>query len=120
MVLRREANMRIVIRSSAAGSASIASLARRRLEFALRRFSGRVRSLSVRLTDINGPRGGVDKKCLIAARLERPRRVVVVEDVDADPAVVVSRATERVARAVSRAVQFDVDWRRRLRPDGIY
>lgn len=50
-------------------------------------------------------------KCLIAVQLERPRRVIVVEDVDADAAVVVSRAAERASRAVARAIQSAGDWR---------
>jgi len=103
--------MRIIIRPSAGWPSDVISLAQRRIEFALGRFAGRVRSLSVRLTDLNGPRGGLDKKCLIAVRLTRPRRVIVIEDVDSDPAVVVSRAAERVSRAVSRAIQTAGDWR---------
>ncbi len=103
--------MRIVIRPSAGWPSETVDLARRRLEFALGRFAGRVRSLNVSLTDLNGPRGGLDKKCLIAVRLARPRRVIVVEDVDTDAVVVVSRAAERVSRAVSRAIQVAGDWR---------
>lgn len=103
--------MRIVIRPSSGWPSETTALAQRRLEFALGRFAGRVRSLSVRLTDLNGPRGGVDKKCLIAVRLSRPRRVIVIEDVDADAAVVISRAAERMSRAVSRAIHAAGDWR---------
>lgn len=103
--------MRIVIRPSSGWPSETIALTQRRLEFALGRFAGRVRSLSVRLTDLNGPRGGIDKKCLIAVRLAHPRRVIVIEDVDADAAVVVSRAAERVSRAVSRAIHAAGDWR---------
>jgi hypothetical protein len=103
--------MRIVIRPSAGWPRDSVALARRRVEFALGRFAGRVRSLRVRLTDMNGPRGGPDMKCLIAVQLQRPRRVIVVEDVDADAAVVVSRAAERASRAVVRAIQSAGDWR---------
>ena len=56
--------MRILIHMAAGLSPSLAPLARRRLEFALGRFSARVRSLTVRLADLNAPRGGVDKHCL--------------------------------------------------------
>lgn len=97
--------MRIFVRPSAGWSADAADLAHRRLEFALGRFASRVRSLTVRLTDLNGPRGGLDKKCLIAVRLDRPRKVLIVEDVDADGGAVISRAADRAARAVSRAIE---------------
>ena len=102
--------MRIDIRPSAEWPGASVALARTRLAFALGRFAGRVRSLTVRLTDVNGPRGRPDKKCLIAVRLTRPRRVIVVEDVDTDHNVAVSRAAERTSRAVSRAVQSTHDW----------
>ena len=103
--------MRMAIREAGQWPAETIELARTRLEFALGRFAGRVRSVSVSLTDLNGPRGGIDKKCLIAVRLERPPRVIVIEDVDADGAVVVCRAAERTARAVARAVDSTGDWR---------
>lgn len=97
--------MRIDIRPSEGWPGASVTLARKRLEFALGRFAGRVRSLTVRLTDVNGPRGGLDKKCLIAVRLTRLRHEVVIEDVGANHDVVVSRAAERASRAVSRALQ---------------
>ena len=103
--------MRMAIREAGQWPGETVALARIRLEFALGRFAGRVRSVSVSLTDVNGPRGGIDKKCLVAVRLERPPRVIVIEDVDADAAVVVSRAAERTARAVARAVDATGDWR---------
>lgn len=103
--------MRISIRQSAGWSATSVELARRRLEFALGRFAGRVRSLRVRLTDLNGPRGGRDKTCVVSVRLDRPRLVIVIEDTDADERVAISRAAERAARAVARAVRTTSDWR---------
>ena len=101
--------MRILIRMPAGLSPSLAPLARRRLEFALGRFSARVRSLTVRLADLNGPRGGVDKHCLVAIRLTSPRRLIVIEDTDAEAVVAIGRAADRGARVVARAVQTLTD-----------
>jgi len=103
--------MRILIRMPAGLSPSLAPLARRRLEFALGRFGARVRSLTVRLADLNGPRGGLDKHCLVAIRLTSPRRLIVVEDTDAEAEVAIGRAADRAARTVARAVQTLTDWR---------
>ena len=103
--------MRILIRMPAGLSPSLAPLARRRLEFALGRFSARVRSLTVRLADLNGPRGGLDKQCLVAIRLTSPRRLIVIEDTDAEAEVAIARAADRAARVVARAVQTLTDWR---------
>lgn len=103
--------MRISIRQSAGWARTSVGLVRRRLEFSLGRFASRVRTLRVRLTDEKGPRGGADKKCTIAVQLDRPSRLIVIEDVDADAHVALSRAAERAARAVSRAVRTTTDWR---------
>lgn len=97
--------MRTIVRSSSSWSPSSIELLHTRLDFALGRFNGRVRSLTVQLKDLDGPRGDVDKQCLIALRLDRPRRVIVIEDVDTDEAAAISRAAERAARAVARALQ---------------
>ena len=103
--------MRIYIRSSPGWSRDSLALIRERLEFALGRFSGRVRSLSVRFTDVNGPRGGRDKACRIHVRLDHPRRTFLIEDSDVDPAAVISRAVSRTARTVARAIDSAGDWR---------
>ena len=97
--------MKILIRTAAGLPPSLAPLARRRFEFALGRFGNRVRSLTVHLADLNGPRGGEDKLCRAAIRLTSPRRLIVIEDTDAEAGVAIGRAADRCARMVARAVQ---------------
>ena len=75
----------------------------RRLHFSLSRFESRVRSVTFRIFDINGPRGGVDKCCRITAHLQ-PMETVVVEEVDTDLFAAIDHATEQVARIFSRRV----------------
>jgi len=71
----------------------------RRLLFALGRFGSRIRRVMVRVEDMNGPRGGLDKRCHIEVRVPgRGVLVVDVRDVELEPAV--SRAAERIARRV--------------------
>ena len=103
--------MNITVRRDKSMPEALTVLARRRLVFALGRFGPRVRSLAVRLKDVNGPKGGVDKVCLIAVRLTEPRSEIVVEDGDADAAVAIDRAVDRAGRAVARAVCAARDWR---------
>jgi putative sigma-54 modulation protein len=81
-----------------------AVLLRRRLEFALGRFRSHLREVSGRVNDVNGPRGGVDKSCLITMHLDRSARPIVIEDVDADPMVAIDRAADRAGRTVARAL----------------
>jgi putative sigma-54 modulation protein len=81
----------------------------RRLRFALGRFATRIHRSTVRLTDVNGPRGGVDKRCRIAVLLV-PRGVVMVEGSGDNPFALVADAAKRAGRAVRRELE-----RRRVR-----
>jgi ribosome-associated translation inhibitor RaiA len=78
--------------------------AERRLRFAVGRFASRVEKLTVRVDDVNGPRGGVDKECVIVASLV-PSGGVKVEERDLDLYQAVDRATDRLGRSVAREVQ---------------
>ena len=73
-------------------------------EFALGRFSSRIRRVSVIFSDVNGDRGGCDKHCRLRIALI-PSGEVVVEDTDPSVATVVTNAAERAARSVSRALE---------------
>jgi ribosome-associated translation inhibitor RaiA len=75
----------------------------RRLRFALRRFAGRIDRVQVRISDINGPRGGIDKRCQITVALI-PRGEVRVEGSDHDPFALVARVSKRAAYAVHRTL----------------
>lgn len=57
----------------------------------------------VRLSDINGPRGGVDKRCFIEVRLKHAP-ALVIEDTEADLYLAIDRATERAGRAMERSL----------------
>jgi ribosomal subunit interface protein len=72
-----------------------------RLGFTFLYASSRVYRVRVTLSDINGPRGGVDKCCLVEARLEG-LPVVVVEDIQSDMYTAIDRAVGRAARTVKR------------------
>lgn len=102
--------MRITIRAT---NGWLSRLARRRFEFALGRFHGRIRSIAIRVDDVNGPRGGIDKRCHVTVRLTAPKRTLVIEDADADAAVAIDRLADRTARTVARAVDTLTGWRGR-------
>ncbi len=58
----------------------------------------------LRMDDVNGPRGGADKRILIVARLA-PAWDVRVEDLDGDLYVAIDRAADRLDRAVTREME---------------
>lgn len=79
----------------------------RRLHFALGRFLGRLGRVRVQITDVNGPRGGVDKSCRISAEFLPGCRLVLQEAVDANLYVAVDNATERIGRSFARKLARD-------------
>ena len=76
----------------------------RRLSYALSRFESRIRRKTVVIEDVNGPRGGVDKLCRVTVKLNRLSDVVISEE-GADISTSITRAAERIGRAVARAIE---------------
>lgn len=73
----------------------------RRIRFALGRFGASVSEVTVRLTDINGPRGGIDKECLVVAELRKGGEVVV-RGCGKDCAATLNYCAGRIGCAVER------------------
>ena len=89
---------------------ALRSHAVRRLHFALGRSDAQVSRLSVRLSDLNGPRGGEDKRCQVRVTLtDAPE--VVIEDTEADLYVAIDRAADRAGRTVARRLDRSRDQR---------
>ena len=87
----------------------------RRLHFALGRSDGQVSRLWVRLSDLNGPRGGEDKRCHVRITLTGAPEVVI-EDTEADLYVAIDRAADRAGRTVARRLERSRDQRHGPRP----
>lgn len=75
-----------------------------RIESALRRFAHSVKRVRVYLSDVNGPRGGTEKRCRIAVELPRRRRVVVTA-LAPDIFTAITRAASRTKFAVRRRIK---------------
>ena len=71
----------------------------RRLSYALGRFDGKIGRISIRVEDLNGPKGGVDQHCRIEANLI-PSGKVMAEATDVEDVLAVNRAIERLARQI--------------------
>lgn len=76
----------------------------RRLQFALSKFGHSIRQVQVHFSDLNGPKGGNDKKCSIKVKLVTTGEVMV-QGVGKDIATTLSYSVERVGRAVKRELE---------------
>ena len=79
--------------------------AERRLRSALTRCGDRIRKIAMRLSDVEGPRGGADKSCRLRVVLTGLPDVVV-EDTQADLYVAIDRATDRAGRTLVRKIEL--------------
>ncbi len=83
---------------------SIRQWAERRIRFAVGQFGAQVRKVRGVLSDENGPKGGVDKRCQLEARCG-DLGVILAEVRDTDVYAAISRAAERLGRRVRTAVE---------------
>lgn len=73
----------------------------RKLEFAFDRFGDRLRSVDVTLEDLNGPRGGIDKRVRLLVN-GPSRHEVVIEERSDNLMAAVSTAIDRASQALAR------------------
>ena len=90
----------------------LARYAERRVHNGLDRVCDRVRQVLVRLADVNGPRGGDDKHCVVSVRLASGDHIRV-NALDACPYRAVDGAVNRLKRVVTERRRRRRDRRRR-------
>lgn len=83
---------------------------RRKLGRKLGKFARSIQRVSVRIEDVNGPRGGIDQRCTIKVTLADLPSVIIEANSDSLQAAM-DDALARLERAVKQALQ-----RRRARP----
>lgn len=77
---------------------------RRRMKWSLRRFQGRLGRIVNRLRDVNGPRGGVDKRYRVSVRLA-PKGKVRLQQTGSDVYEAVQSASTRLGHLLSRELK---------------
>ncbi len=82
---------------------SLRNHADRRLHFTLSSFDEYIFKVVMRLSDINGPRGGKDKHCHLQVILGGLPDIVI-EDTEADMYIAIDRAISRAGRSVKRKI----------------
>jgi putative sigma-54 modulation protein len=96
--------MEIELRSSnVAVSSALQEHTNHRITFATRRFADKIGRIVVRLVDLNGPRGGLDKRCRITAHLV-PSGTILVEATEGNPYIAVSQAALMLDDAIARGM----------------
>lgn len=71
------------------------------VNFAIDRFEHVVRDVEVTLVDINGPRGGVDKRCNVQIRLY-PRGLLVVRNTGSSIIETVNGACDKMRQVITK------------------
>lgn len=95
--------MEIAIRGSVDWSQDLRQHVERSVEVAVGRHESRIQRVTVWLSDLNGPRGGVDQQCQITADIRGTQPVLIVER-GANLKAVISRAARRLGYRVGRQV----------------
>ncbi|MFA6040648.1 MAG: HPF/RaiA family ribosome-associated protein [Methylophilus sp.] len=80
---------------------SIRQYTERRLQYGVSFANDNIQRVTVNLSDINGPRGGEDKRCQILITMPHMPSVVI-EDTESNLYVAIDRAVERASRALTR------------------
>lgn len=75
-----------------------------RMGFAIGRFREHIQWARVKVADVDGPRGGADKRCVVQLRLRNlPDVVFAITQLDVRSAV--DQAAERVSRVLAQRVR---------------
>ncbi|MBC7682945.1 MAG: HPF/RaiA family ribosome-associated protein [Ferruginibacter sp.] len=96
--------MQVLFQSRAPQDDEFRELVERRVRFVTRRLSGLVPRVKVQLSDVNGPRGGIDKRCQLALQTETAGTVVVTSTAR-NWRLAVDQALGRAGRVLRQLVQ---------------
>ena len=94
---------------------SLRDYAETRLRFALTASHSHIQRISMRLSDINGPRGGTDKLCHIKVILSTLPDVII-KDIESDMYAAINRAADRTGRNVLRKIRRKQTIGRKVQP----
>lgn len=105
--------MQVLFKSRDPQATELRELTERRVRFVLRRLGWLVPLAEVRMSDVNGPRGGIDKHCQVALKTD-VAGTVIVASAASDWFTALNKALERAARVLMRALRRGNESRRLL------
>lgn len=103
--------MQVLFKSRHPAATALRDLTERRVRFVLRRLSWLVPRAEVVMSDVSGPRGGIDKRCQVELRPHGAASVVVTS-VSTDWRTALDNALARASRCLVRAWRRDTQIRR--------
>ena len=103
--------MQVLFKSRHPQATDLRDLTERRVRFVLRRLGWLVPRAEVQMSDLNGPRGGIDKRCQVELRTDGAGSVVVAS-VARDWRTALDNALARAARFLMRLRHRGSDSRR--------
>jgi ribosome-associated translation inhibitor RaiA len=103
-MFNEEALMRVLFKSREPEAIAMHELAKARSEFVFRRLAWLISKATVSLSDINGPRGGLDKRCQVEVQVDR-EKTVVATSIARDWKAAIDLALSRAARTLVRKRQ---------------
>ena len=95
--------MQVIFESRHATGSTLRQEALERVRFVLRRLGATVPRTKVMFTDINGPKGGVDKHRLLEVKTEKSG-VLVISSLASDWRTALDDGLERLVRALTRTM----------------
>ncbi|WP_025918037.1 HPF/RaiA family ribosome-associated protein [Herminiimonas sp. CN] len=99
----------VIIAKGLKAQRAIRDYAARRFDFALNRIQHNIRAATLRISDKDGPKGGIDKRCLVQLSVPGLPDIVVTETAH-NVNVAIDRAIHRAAytaqRLLARAKSF--------------
>ncbi len=96
--------MQVIFESRDADGAQMREVSVERVRFALRRLNAWVPRAKVQFSDVNGPRGGVDKRCQVELSTDAAGTVVIAS-LARDWRTALDRSLGRATRALTRSLQ---------------
>ncbi len=96
--------MQVVFESRDADGAQLRDVAVERVRFVMRRMTWLVPRAKVLLSDINGPRGGIDKRCQVELKTASAGTVVITS-IARDWRTALDGALARASRVLVRSAQ---------------
>ena len=96
--------MQVIVESRVTDASQMRESSVKRVRFSLRRLTPWVPRAKVQFSDVNGPRGGVDKRCQVELSTNTGVTVVIASLAD-DWRTALDRSLRRATQALTRSLQ---------------